>query len=268
MVVSKEYDDIIYEKRIELYTARIVLNRPQILNAFRRHTLLELIDAYEDIASDDRIGVIITTGAGKAFSSGGDVKEFATIPEGKSVAHPESGFRLTSLMRSIPKPIIAAVNGVCYGFGNEYVMACDLAVASEDAIFCQPELRVGSTPINWVAQLYPMLIGEKRAKEFIFLRRELSAKEAESIGIINKVVPKEKLEETVNEWSRTILEGSPQAIKFAKTTMNAYSNLLYPIVELSIRAWSLTHQTEEFRAGMKAAVEGKRADYRKFRERD
>jgi enoyl-CoA hydratase/carnithine racemase len=266
MVSAGQYEDIVYEKEAGRNVARITLNRPDRLNAFRRHTFLELIEAYEDAASDPVMGVIVTTGAGRAFSTGGDLKEFASIPEGKSAPHQEAGIRLTCLMRSIPKPIIAAVNGPCYGFGNEYLLACDLAIASEDAVICQPELRVGSSPVNWVTQLFPILIGDKRAKEFVFLRRELSAKEAQSLGIVNKVVPKDKLEDEVNEWIKIILEGSPQAIKFAKTTMNAYSNLLYPVVELSIRAWGLMHKTEEFREGMKAAVEKRKPDYSRFRK--
>lgn len=260
-----EFEDIIYEKRDGI--ARIILNRPEILNAVRLQTFKELLTAYTDAGEDTSVGVIITTGAGdKAFSVGGDVNEFQDISGDIGMKIGTAASKLALEMKNTPKPIIAAVNGLCFGWGNEYLIFCDMAIASEDAVISQPELIVGSSPMLGVTEMLPLLIGQKRAREFIFMAKRLKAKEAEQIGLINKVVPKDKLEVEVEKWCRIVLKMSPQAVRLAKTSMNASDDMLYPFIMHAVRMWRMMHGTEEWKEGMKAFLEKREPDFTKFRK--
>jgi len=259
-----EFEDIIYEKREHI--AKVMLNRPKTLNSMRPKTWGELIAAFEDAGADKKVGVVVLTGTGRSFCAGGDIHEFADIAGDKGIDLAEQVIKWNYVARTLPKPIIAAVNGLCYGYGNELLIVCDMAIASEDAIFCQPEMIVGSSPTSMVDEMLPLLIGYKRAMEFVVCRREWNAEEAARIGMINKVVPKDKLEEEVNAWCQRILEGSPQAIKFTKTIMNAHVDMLWPVLTLGMRAWTRLHPTEEWREGFHAFLEKRKPDYEQFRK--
>ncbi|MGC8787052.1 MAG: enoyl-CoA hydratase-related protein [Anaerolineae bacterium] len=182
------YTDILYEKSAGVAT--ITINRPQVLNAFRTQTILEMTQVLEDASRDRSIGVIVITGAGeRAFCVGGDITEMRDLT-------PESGRfflrRFTDLLwriRQAPVPVIAAVRGYCLGGGNEINVACDLTLAAENAIFGQVGPTVGSAPIFGGTQFLPSIVGEKRAREIIFLCQRYSAAEAERFGWCNKVVP-------------------------------------------------------------------------------
>jgi enoyl-CoA hydratase/carnithine racemase len=259
-----DFENILYEKKDAVLW--ITLNRPKKFNAVTMNTFKELMVAHEEAAADPDIKVIVSTGAGdKAFCVGGDLDEFVNAAGEYGTRVCEYGLRLTNAMRLSPKPIIAAVNGYCYGWGNEYLIFHDIAVATEDATFRQPEMGVGSSPVHGLNQLLPLLVGDKRAKEFILFRKLLTAQEAEQIGYINRVVPKDKLIDTVNEYCQLILESSPQAIKLTKTMMNAHSDLMYPVQTLGFRAWTLLHDTEEWKEGFNAVVEKRKPDFSRFK---
>lgn len=259
-----DFENILYEKRDGVLW--ITLNRPKKLNAVTVNTFKELWKAYEEAAQDPEIKVIVSTGAGeKAFCVGGDVDEFINAAGDYGSMVCEYGLRLTNAMRMSQKPIIAAVNGYCYGWGNEYLILHDIALAVEDASFRQPEMGLGSSPAHGLNQLLPLLIGDKRAKEFVLFRKLLTAQEAERIGYINRVVPRDKLHETVNEYCQLILESSPQAIKLTKTMMNAHSDLMYPIQTLGFRAWTLLHGTDQWKEGFSAYLEKRKPDFSKFK---
>jgi enoyl-CoA hydratase/carnithine racemase len=259
-----DFENILYEKKDSVLW--ITLNRPEKLNAVTVNTFKELMVAHEEAARDPDIKVIVSTGAGdKAFCVGGDIDEFVNAEGDYGISVCEYGMRLTNAMRLSPKPIIAAVNGYCYGWGNEYLIFHDIAVATKNATFRQPEMAVGSSPVHGLDQLLPFLVGDKRAKEFILFRKLLTAEEAERIGYINRVVPRDKLIETVNEYCQLILESSPQAIKFTKTVMNAHSDLMYPVQTLAFRAWTLLHGTEQWKEGFGAYLEKRKPDFNKFK---
>ena len=260
-----DFKDIIYEKKEGV--AWITINRPKKLNAASLNVFRELFAANDDAAKDPDIGVVVSTGSGdKAFCVGGDIDEFVDAEGDFGIQVAEAGTRLSTVMRNSAKPIIAAVNGYCYGWGNEYLIFHDIAIASENAVFRQPEMIVGSSPVHGLNQLLPLLIGDKRAKEFILFRKLLTAKEAEGIGYVNKVVPQDKLYEEVKEYCRLILESSPQAIKLTKAMMNAHSDLLTPVLNLGIKAWTLMHGTEQWKEGFSAFLEKRKPDYSRFKK--
>ncbi len=265
-------EDIAYEKVDGV--ARITINRPDKRNAVRLRTLEELLHAYEDAAFDGDVKVIVSSGAGeKAFCAGGDIAAFSEAEsdsdeqdrERYQVMFCELGLRLSNAMRLSPKPIIAAVNGACYGWGNEYLIFHDIAVAVDSATFRQPEMGLGSSPVHGLNHMLPGLIGDKRAREFILFRKLLTAREAQEIGYINKVVASEDLEATVDEYCRLILESSPQAVKLTKTMMNASSDLLYSVQTLGFRAWSVLRSTDQWREGMEAVRRQVPPDFSKFK---
>lgn len=218
---EREFKNVIYEKND--HVAWITLNRPKARNAQDPLTREELVQALKRGRDDDDVHVMVITGAGDAFSAGGDIANFPKNPVefmeriGMQVKGKKRPIELT---REIPKPIIAMVNGLALGAGMELAMACDIIVASEDAKFGQPEIRAGLIPGGGGTQVLPRLVGEKRAKELVFTGNIISAKEAQEIGIVNKVVPKEKLKETVTELVNTLLKRSPIILKFAKMAVN------------------------------------------------
>jgi enoyl-CoA hydratase/carnithine racemase len=212
-----QFQTIIYEKKNNV--AWITLNRPDKLNAQNAQMRAELMQALQDATKDDSIRVIVITGAGRAFSAGADISEFPALTPADLVKRAEV-IRLYELIRNTPKPVIAAVNGLALGGGCELAMACDIIIASEDAQFGQPEVRVGVIPGGGGTQILPRLVGEKIAKEMIFTGKFISAQEAYRLGMINRVVPKEKLMEEVNNLVNELLKQSPIILAFAKMAIN------------------------------------------------
>jgi dihydroxynaphthoic acid synthetase len=258
------YTDILYAKADGI--ARITINRPEVLNAFRNQTMIEMTDAFSDAANDVTIGVIVLSGAGgRAFCTGGDVKWELnlTVEHGKYVH--DLSMRLSHAMRDNGKPIIAAVNGYCIGGGNELNMLCDLTIATEKSTFGQAGPRMGSVPIWFGTQLLPRNLGEKRAREVVYLCRQYPAKQALEMGWINAVVPEAELDATVDQWCRDLLEKSPQALRLAKFSLNSESDQLTPYVNQGFHALTLFYGTEEFREGCTAFVEKRKPDFAKFR---
>jgi naphthoate synthase/2-ketocyclohexanecarboxyl-CoA hydrolase len=218
------YKTIIFEKKDNV--AYITFNTPEKMNAVGVEFLEELVDALRDVEKDNSIGVVVARGAGDAFCVGGDISMFKNIDlkGGREMA--EECFRLASVMRGMGQPIIASAHGFCMGWGLEFVTFCDLCIAADNAVFEQPELKVGSTPMFGATQMFPLLMGDKRAKEAILLSKRFSAEEAENWGLINKVVPLADLEEETEKWCKRILSMSPQSIRTAKIAMNALPDLL------------------------------------------
>ncbi|MGQ9677285.1 MAG: enoyl-CoA hydratase-related protein [Chloroflexota bacterium] len=259
-----DFQDILYEKADG--RATITINRPKVLNAFRQRTLDELIEAFDDADADRTIGVVVLTGAGdRAFCVGGDVSTMSDLSGEKKAAWLRSLLRLAAAIRNCSKPVIAAINGHCIGGGNELQLFCDLTIASDKATFAQVGPRVGACPVWGGTQLLPRLIGDKKAKEMIFLCDSYSAQEAERMGLVNKVVPHDKLSEAVDAWCHRILSHSPQSLRVAKTSLNFGSDLLYASLVHGAEMLRTIFGSEESLEGMRAFLEKRPADYQRFR---
>ena len=261
-----EYTDIIYEK-CEEGIAKITINRPEKRNAFRPLTVREMGAALADARDDENIGVIILTGMGeKAFCSGGDqsVRGTGGYVGGDGVP------RLNVLdfqraIRTCPKPVIAMVAGWCVGGGHVLHMMCDLTVAADNAMFGQTGPRVGSFDGGWGASYMARIVGQKKAREIWFLCRFYNAQQALDMGLVNTVVPYERLEAETVQWCREILANSPIAIRCLKAALNADCDGQAGIQELAGNATLLYYMTEEGREGKNAFLEKRRPDFSKFK---
>jgi len=259
------FEDVIYEA--EEGIAIITINRPDRHNAFRSETLDELTAAFEMAEEDTAVGVIILTGAGdRAFCAGGDISEMGELDPTVGRAFLGKCLRLSTTLRSLSKPIIAAVNGYCLGGGHEINAMCDLTIASEKAVFGQTGPSVGSAPIWGGTQMLPRLVGEKKARELAFLCYRYAAEEAAEMGLVNKVVPHEELMDAALEWANRILDMSPQSIKLTRTSMNFESDLLYASFMHGREMLALAYGSEELTEGMKSFEEKRKPDFRKFRK--
>ena len=257
------FEEIVYEKKEGV--AKITINRPRAYNAFTSKTLEELTLAFEDADRDPAVGVVVLTGAGdKAFCSGGDLKESAQ-PGGYNRENDYWHARLHHTIRSISKPTIAAVNGYAIGGGHILHLLCDLSIASENAKFGQAGPKVGSFDAGFGASFLARCVGEKKAREIWFLCRQYTAKEALEMGLVNRVVPPDKLEEEVNIWCREILANSPYALKFLKKAFNADTDHQWGFDEMSQAAVRLYWGTEEAEEAKKAFSEKRKPDFSRFR---
>ncbi|AMX82519.1 1,4-dihydroxy-2-naphthoyl-CoA synthase [Geobacillus subterraneus] len=263
-VKEYDYEDIIYETYNGI--AKITINRPEVHNAFRPKTVNEMIDAFSRARDDSNIGVIILTGAGgKAFCSGGDQK---VRGHGGYVGEDEiprlNVLDLQRLIRVIPKPVIAMVAGYAIGGGHVLHVVCDLTIAADNAIFGQTGPKVGSFDGGYGAGYLARIVGHKKAREIWYLCRQYNAQEALEMGLVNKVVPLEQLEEETVKWAQEILEKSPTAIRFLKAAFNADSDGLAGIQQLAGDATLLFYTTEEAKEGMRAFKEKRKPDFGQF----
>lgn len=260
------YEDIIFEKENEI--AKITINRPKVYNAVRPQTFIEMVEAFEEIIVNGGIRVVVLTGAGKNFCSGGDLnwekefKECGRSPDQRKMILKTS--MLGWMMRNCGVPIIAAVRGYCVGGGNELNMLCDLTIASETAKFGQAGPKVGSSPIWWATQMLPRVVGEKKAREICMLCRLYAAEEAERMGLVNKVVPDDQLEVEVERWCEEIMRMSPTAIRITKTSLNFESEMLEPSLTHGHLILSFMHGTEEFKEGVTAFLEKRKPNWKPF----
>jgi naphthoate synthase/2-ketocyclohexanecarboxyl-CoA hydrolase len=260
-----EFEDVLYE--VAGGRATITINRPDRLNAFRRQTVRELAEAFEAAADDEAVGVIVFTGAGeKAFCVGGDVRDpTRTAAEKRNLHHLHD--RLGMAIRNNGKPIIVKVRGYCIGGGNELNVLCDLTISGESGRFGQAGPKIGSAPLWWGCQLLPLTVGEKKAREILYLTRQYSAEEAAAMGLINKVVPDDELDAEVDRWCEQILRRSPQGLRLAKVAMNASSDQLYGAVQHGLELVALNHvHGPEPQEGIASFQEKRPADWRKFRD--
>ena len=258
------YTDIVYETSGGI--ARITINRPEVHNAFRPQTVDEMLDAFVRAHHDATIGVVLFTGAGtRAFCSGGDQR---VRGEGGYVG--EDGvpnlnvLPLQRYIRSMPKPVIALVNGYAIGGGHVLHVICDLSIASETAIFGQTGPRVGSFDAGLGATQLARIVGHKKAREIWFLCRQYSAQQALEMGLVNEVVPPEELEAEGVRWANEILELSPTALRFLKMSFLADTDGLAGIQQLAGDATSLFYMSDEGKEGKNAFLEKRQPDFSKF----
>lgn len=260
----KEYEDIIFEQFEGI--AKITINRPRVYNAFRPQTNREMLDAMSICRERADIGVIVFTGAGdKAFCSGGDqnVKGIGGYIDEGGVPR-LNVLDLHKAIRSIPKPVIAMVNGYAIGGGNVLQLVCDLTIASENAIFGQTGPKVGSFDAGFGSSYLARCVGQKKAREIWFLCRQYTAREALEMGMINTVVPLEKLEETTIEWCRTILQRSPMALRMIKRGLNAELDGQRGLMEMAGDATLMYYLMAEAQEGKNAFLEKRRPDFDQF----
>ncbi len=260
----KDYEEI----KFEYYNGigKITINRPHKRNAFTPLTVTEMIDAMTHCRYDDRIGVVILTGEGPdAFCSGGDqsVRGHGGYVGKDGVAR-LNVLDLQKLIRSIPKPVIAMVAGYAIGGGHVLHVVCDLSIAAENARFGQTGPKVGSFDGGFGASYLARVVGQKKAREIWFLCDQYNAQEALDMGLVNKVVPLERLEETTVEWCEKILEKSPIALRMLKASFNAELDGQAGIQELAGNATLLYYLSEEAKEGKQAFLEKRKPDFSKY----
>lgn len=263
--IKSTYQDIKCEKT-EDGVAKITINRPHVRNAFRPETVMELQEAFEICRNDSSIGVIILTGEGNdAFCSGGDQKI-----RGKEGYIGSDGIpRLNVLdlqkqIRSLPKPIIAMVAGYAIGGGHVLHVVCDLTIAATNAKFGQVGPRVGSFDGGLGSSYLARIVGQKKAREIWFLCRQYNAEEALEMGLVNCVVPLEKLEEETLKWCREILQHSPLALRCLKSALNADCDGQMGLLDLAGNATMMYYMTEEAQEGKKAFIEKRKPNFKQF----
>lgn len=265
----KDYKDIIYEKMDGI--AKITINRPHKRNAFRPETVLEIHEALLDSREDPETGVVLLTGAGPAedgkyaFCSGGD----QGIRGDKGYVGGDGVPRLNILdvqktIRSMPKPVIALVAGYAIGGGHVLHVVCDLTIAADNAVFGQTGPKVGSFDGGFGASYLASIVGQKKAREIWYLCRQYNAEEAEKMGLVNKIVPVDKLEEEGVQWAKEILEKSPLAIRCLKSAFNADLDGQQGIQELAGNATLLYYMSDEAQEGRNAYNEKRKPDFKKF----
>ncbi len=264
MIKPSEFTDITYE--VSELIATITINRPDRYNALRGRTVDELLAAFKHAWVDKKVGAIILTGAGeKAFCTGGDQKERATT--GGYGATETGMFEIESLhklIRAVPKPVIAAVNGFAIGGGHVLHVLCDLSIASETAKFGQVGPRVGSFDAGFGTAYLARVVGEKRAREIWFLCEQYDAATAERWGLVNKVVAPNQLILSAREWAKKVASLSPTALKTLKHSFNADSDHIGGIQSLAFDVLDLYTETDESKEGGKAFTEKRSPDFNQF----
>jgi len=266
-ISAGNYQDIKYHKLEGI--AKITINRPEVRNAFRPLTVDEMSHALSDARNDAEIGVVILTGEGKeAFCSGGDQR----IRGEAGYSDLEGTHRLNVLdfqkeIRGCPKPVIAMVAGYAIGGGHVLHVMCDLTIAAEHSIFGQVGPKVGSFDGGFGASYLARLVGQKKAREIWFLCRRYSAQEALEMGLVNCIVPYEKLETTTIAWCKEILQHSPLAIRCLKSALNADCDGQSGLQELAGNATLLYYMTEEAQEGHRAFLEKRTPDFARFPKR-
>ena len=259
-----DYEDILYAERD--HVATITVNRPQRLNALRARTYAEVTDAMNRAGWNPDVGVIVLTGAGdRAFGVGGDFaeKKADRVGRGGRGTLGNSVEELQSVIRDVPKPVIAKVRGYAIGSSNVLVTICDLAIASENAVFGQAGPRVGSVDPGFGTALLARVVGEKRAREIWYLCRKYDARQALAMGLVNAVVPDDRLDDEVDQWCAEILEKSPTAIAIAKRSFNADSENIRGIGMLGFQALALYFGTDEAKEGGAAFRDKRKPEFRK-----
>jgi naphthoate synthase len=260
----KQYTDIKFEFFEGI--AKITINRPRVYNAFRPETNMEMLDAMAICRERNDISVIILTGEGdKAFCSGGDqnVKGIGGYISENGVPR-LNVLDLHKSIRSMPKPVIAMVNGYAIGGGHVLHVVCDLTIASDNARFGQTGPKVGSFDAGFGSSYLARCVGQKKAREIWFLCEQYTAEEAERMGMVNKVVPLSELEDTTVSWCKTIMKRSPLAVRMIKRGLNAELDGQHGIMELAGDATLMYYLTEEAQEGKHAFLEKRDPDFQKF----
>lgn len=261
----KKYTDIKLEKT-EDGIAKITINRPQVRNAFRPETVMEMQEAFDLCRNDSSVGVVILTGEGKdAFCSGGDqkIRSHEGYMGGDGVPR-LNVLDLQKQIRSLPKPVVAMVAGYAIGGGHVLHVVCDLTIAADNAKFGQVGPKVGSFDGGLGSSYLARIVGQKKAREIWYLCRQYNAQEALEMGLVNCVVPLEKLEDETLKWCREMLQHSPLALRCLKTALNADCDGQMGLLDLAGNATLLYYMTEEAQEGRQAFIEKRKPDFSQF----
>ncbi len=262
---AREFQDILFEKAEGI--AKITINRPEVRNAFRPRTIKELIQAFDDAREDPEVGVIVLTGAGgEAFCSGGDQRVRGDAGYvGEDEVPRLNVLDLQRQIRTLPKPVVAMVAGYAIGGGHVLHVVCDLTIAADNARFGQTGPKVGSFDGGFGSAYLARMVGQKKAREIWFLCRQYDAEQAREMGMVNTVVPLERLEEETVAWCREMLAMSPLALRCLKAAMNADCDGQTGLQELAGNATLLYYMSAEAQEGRNAYVERRPPDFSKFR---
>lgn len=259
---TPEFEDILYE--VKGRAAWITINRPDLYNSFRATTIEEMIFAFKLAADDRSVSSVVLTGAGdKAFCTGGDQSAKDGQYDGRGIVGLPID-ELQSIIRDIPKPVIARINGFAIGGGNVFATLCDLSIMSESAKLGQVGPKVGSVDAGWGTALLARHVGDKKAREIWYLNLQYTAQEALEMGLVNRIVPHEELDAAVNEWTEIIGQRSPTAIALAKRSFNADSDNIRGITMLALNSVKLYYDTDESKEGMKAFKEKRTPEFHKY----
>lgn len=261
----KKYEDIKFERTID-GIAKLTINRPEVRNAFRPQTVLEMQDAFNICREDPEIGVVIITGEGpEAFCSGGDQKIRGSAGYvGKDGVPRLNVLDLQKQIRSLPKPVVAMVAGFAVGGGHVLHVVCDLTIAADNARFGQAGPKVGSFDGGLGSSYLARIVGQKKAREIWFLCRQYDAKQALEMGLVNHVVPLAELESETLKWCREMLQMSPLALRCLKAALNADCDGQVGLLDLAGNATLLYYMSEEAQEGKKAFVEKRKPQFNKF----
>lgn len=263
---EKEYTDIRYETTDQGAIAKITINRPEVRNAFRPQTVSELLDAFHLAHEDPRVGVVILTGEGPlAFCSGGDQKVRGDAGYVGSDGIPRLNILdVQKKIRQMPKPVVAMVAGYAIGGGHVLHLVCDLTIAADNARFGQTGPKVGSFDGGLGCSYMARIVGQKKAREIWYLCRQYDARQALDMGLVNTVVPLEKLEEETLQWCREMLRHSPLALRCLKSALNADCDGQMGLLDLAGNATLLYYMSQEAQEGRNAFVEKREPDFSKF----
>ncbi len=261
---SFDFKNILYRKGD--HRATITINRPQVLNCLDFPTLRELHTAFEDVSWDDDVRVMVLTGAGeRAFCTGADLKEQEALCLGDPSAYWKwmgAFIEVHDKLRNIGKPTIARLNGMVVGGGNEMNMSCDLAVAAEDVIIKQVGAARGSVAAGGATQFLPLIVGDRRAREILFLCEDIPAGQALEWGLVNRVVPRERLDEAVDELCEKLIRKLPECTRYTKQQLNFWRDFAWSGTIGHARDWLAVHNlAPEVREGITAFVEKRPIDY-------
>jgi enoyl-CoA hydratase/carnithine racemase len=257
-----EFDHLVVDRRH--HALWVGINRPQIRNAFNLQTLDEMIAAFTDLDEDPSLATGVLHGVGDHFCAGGEMQAMIALNETTGHIWNNKMRHLCMLLRNCGKPTIAMVRGYCIGGGNEWQLYCDLAIASETAIFGQSGARVGALPVVGATQYLPMLIGDRRAREMLFLAKNLSAQEALEYGLVNQVVPDDQLEAATQEWCERIYSHAPATLRSLKASLNYLGDLHYPSWVHGSELLNAVWNNEQSVEGMNAFLEKRPADFSRF----
>jgi enoyl-CoA hydratase/carnithine racemase len=266
---SHNFTHILYEKKD--YTATVTINRPKVLNCLNLTTLQEMMTAFDDAAWDDDIAVVVVTGAGdRAFSTGADLEE----QEAHFLNNPADYYKwmrvfieMHEKLRNIGKPTIARLNGMVVGGGNEVNLSCDLAIAADHIIIKQVGAARGSVAAAGATQWLPLVVGERRAREILFLCEDIPAKKALEWGLVNEVVPKEELDAAVARLAEKLYNKLPECLRYTKQNLNFWKDFSWHMTIGHARDWLSIHNlSPEVSEGISAFNEKRPVDYKKIRQ--
>ncbi len=254
-------ETITFEKKDRL--GILTLNRPEVMNAFNEVMISELRRVQDEINSDEGIGVLIVTGAGKAFQAGADIEELSRMTPMEILRWNEGLLRVNASMETLRQPVIAAINGITMGGGLELALACTLRVAADSAKFALPEVKLGIIPGTGGTQRLPRLIGKGRAAELVLTGDIIKAEEALNIGLVNQVVPNEEVMQAAEKLAGRILSNAPIAVEMAKDAMEKGLDLpLEQAVQYSQKNCVLCFSTEDMKEGTSAFLEKRKPEFK------